>query len=397
MLFSKPKKAIGIDIGAHCVKAVQMSRSGRRLHVDGTGMALVDRNLVNTDPVAAHAMAVRDALRTIFLAQSLVVGALPGQTVVIRYPRLPDMPEDRIGAAIEKEASQHIPYDLSEVFLDWSLLERVTEGNDRLLKVLLVAARHEVIDSRVQIASAAEIQYGILTVDSLALADAAECCGFLQPGETVALVNIGLTSASIHFVKDGISNFIRDINWGSREFIQSIVRARRCDYEQAEKLLCTAAEESESKPETPRTAPETEEQKPASNASLLDPFEDEFEMAPKTPAPAAAMPDSDKPVQDLLGTPLNKLVSELRRSLDFYEHELYETPIDRMILSGGVAHLPIIRATLEEELALKRVDVANPTDSALTFGDGSATGALYEHPAQFMVAIGLAARGMAEL
>lgn len=396
MLFSKPKKAVGIDIGTHSVKAVQMSRSGRRLHVDGAGMALVDRNLMNTDPVAAHAAAVRDALRTIFITQSLVVGALPGQTVVIRYPRLADMPEDRIGAALEKEAGQHIPYDLSEVFLDWSLLERVTEGNDRLLKVLLVAARHEVIDSRVQIAAAAEIQYGILTVDSLAVADAAESCGFLQASEAVALVNIGLTSASIHFVKDGISNFIRDINWGSREFIQAIVRARRCDYDQAEKLLCEAANESQAAPQE-APPPEVQEEKPASNASLLDPFEDEFDTTPKAPKAAVAVAESDKPVQELLVTPMNRLVAELRRSLDFYEHELYETPVERMILSGGVAHLPIIRSMLEEELGLKRVDVANPVESALTFGNASEMAALYEHPAQFMVAVGLAARGMAEL
>ncbi len=373
-----------------------MSRAGRRLHVDGAGMALVDRNLINTDPVAAHAAAVRDALRTIFITQSLVVGALPGQTVVIRYPRLADMPEDRIGAAIEKEAGQHIPYDLSEVFLDWSLLERVTEGNDRLLKVLLVAARHEVIDSRVQIAAAAEIQYGILTVDSLAVADAAESCGFLQTGETVALVNIGLTSASIHFVKDGVSNFIRDINWGSREFIQAIVRARRCDYDEAEKLLCAAANEAEAQPqETPPS--EVQEQKATPNASLLDPFEDEFDVAPKTPKAVVPSQDADKPIQELLVAPLNKLVAELRRSLDFYEHELYETPIDRMILSGGVAHLMIVRSTLEEELGMKCVEVANPAQSALTFGNASEMGALYEHPAQFMVAVGLAARGMAEL
>ena len=59
---------------------------------------------------------------------------------------------------------------------------------------------------------------------SLALADAAEGCDFLRIGETVAMVNIGLSSASIHFIKDGVSNFIRDVSWGSRELIQAIAK-----------------------------------------------------------------------------------------------------------------------------------------------------------------------------
>ena len=47
----------------------------------------------------------------------------------------------------------------------------VEEGEESQLKILLVAARHEVIESRVQIADAAEVQYAALGVDSLALAD----------------------------------------------------------------------------------------------------------------------------------------------------------------------------------------------------------------------------------
>ena len=411
MLFTKPKKAIGVDIGAHSVKAVQMSRAGGRLRVDGVGYALVDRNLVNMDPIAAHANVAREALTGMPLSQCLLVGALPGQTVVIRYPRLPETARDRIGAAIEKEAGQQIPYDLSEVFLDWALLDTVTEGSARLMKMLLVAAKHEVIESRVQIAAAAEIQYGMLSVDSLALADAAEGCGFLEVGKTVALVNIGLTSASIHFVKDGISNFIRDINWGARELIQTIVRAQKCEYSHAEKMLCDMGTEKDKNPAAEpnpldlEPEPESAAAKPASGGgSLLDPFEDELDITPSAgrgsnapPAGSAGADAAGKDLTDLLAAPLSRLVSEIRRSFDYYEHELYETPVDRIVLSGGVAHLPLLRDTLGEELGVKAVDVANPLASALVFRKDLDLTALEERPAQFMVAIGLASRGMADL
>ncbi|NIA14467.1 MAG: type IV pilus assembly protein PilM [Nitrospiraceae bacterium] len=403
MLFSRPKKVVGIDIGSHSVKTVLMSRSGGHVRLEAAGYVPVDRNRLNVDPVLAQAEAVREAVRAYPLAQCLIVGALAGHTVVIRYPRLPDMPESQLDEAIEREAGKHIPYELTEVFLDSTLLDTVTEGDDKLLKVLLVAAKHEVIDARVQVLDAAEIDVGVLGVDSLALADAAEGCDFLRVGETVALVNIGLTSTSVHFVNDGVSNFIRDVNWGAKELIQAIARSRRCDYEQAEAILCSAADEEEMAQQPP--APESEagaipaaEPEPVSGGSLLDPFEDELDAtAPASAEPASTGASGEQDLRETLAAPLSRLVNEVRRSFEYYEHELYESPVDRMILSGGVAHLSILSSTLGDELGIQGVEVANPLESALFLGDDRDVAPLAERPAQFLVAVGLAARGIADL
>lgn len=416
MLFTKPKKCIGLDIGTHSVKAVQMSRSGGRLYVDEVGYALVDRNHVNSDPTAAHGNAVREALLSLPVSQSMIVGALPGQAVVIRYPRLPESARAHLKDAVQKEAGQNIPYDLAEVVLDWTLLE---DGGDsgpdqQQIKVLLVAAKHEVLDARIQIVQNADVQLSVLGVDSLALADAAEACDFLRPGETSALVNIGLGSASIHFVKDGKSNFIRDVTWGARELIQAIAKERRCDLDEADRVLRDAANGVEEKQDAPKaveapraeTAPNAPPANPfddpfavpasASPASLLDPLDDE----PATmsgPGSGARGGAKGKPLREMVQTPLARLVSEIRRSFDYYEHQLYERPVDRILLSGGIAHLPLLREVIAEELGFENVEVANPTSSALRMGDDFAIGELQQRPAQFMVAIGLAARGMADV
>ncbi|MCC6487796.1 MAG: hypothetical protein IT364_09875, partial [Candidatus Hydrogenedentes bacterium] len=62
----------------------------------------------------------------------------------------------------------------------------------------------------------------------------------------------------------------------------------------------------------------------------------------------------------------------------------------------GVAHLPVLRETVADELAVS-VELADPTHSALMLGQEYSVGKMLEQPAQFMVAVGLAARGMAEL
>ncbi len=388
MRFTKPKKVIGIDIGTHAVKAVQMSRSGNRLIVEDMGYALVDRTRVGSDPVGAQAEAMREALEGMPVSQCLVVGALPGQTVVIRYPRLKRMAAGEMDAAIGAEARHNIPYDLAEVFLDWSLLDEETEGGETNLKVLLVAAKHEVIETRLRIAEAGGVQFGVLSVDSLALADAAEGANLLTGEGTTALINIGASSVSIHFTKNGTSNFIRDINWGAKDLVQAIAKARRCDNEHAEALLMDYdSEASRSKAKTPSPIAKPEQ----SNASLLDPLEEEVESS------GAEDVNSPTPLDDVLAMPIGRLVSEVRRSFDYYEHQLYEHPVDRIVLSGGIAHLKPIREALKNDLDIENVVLANPVEGSISLGRKAAIPQFEERPAQFMVAVGLAARGAADL
>ena len=443
MRFTKPKKVVGLDIGTHAVKAVQMSRSGDSLCIEDAGYALVDPSQVNVDPIAAQADALREALRRISVNQTMIVGALPGQTVVIRYPRLRDIPVDEIDGAIESEASQNIPYDLSEVFLDWSLLAEETEGTEKLLKILLVAAKNEVIDSRVQVADAAEISFNILGVDSLALIDAAEGCHMLKKDESVALINLGASSVSIHFTKDGVSNFIRDISWGAKEMINAIAKARRCEFEEAEAILfnletelakSSQAVEAMPVPEVevePATPPSLSGQEtsaidgPEDLSSVLEPLEEELDglvpaidepkdlssvleplegeldtLGSSTPTLQDARIDDLSgvtPLEEILAMPIAKLVAEVRRSFDYYEHQLYERPVERIILSGGIAHIPSIQEALRNDLGIEDVVVANPCQAGIRVKGTTNAPEFEEHPAQFMVAIGLAARGAAEL
>lgn len=372
-----------------------MARSGANFRVEYAGKALIDRNQLNVDPVAANANAVREALSGMSVAQALLVGALPGQTVVIRYPRLPDMPEDQLDSAIENEAGQNIPYDLSEVFLDWVPLETIEDGNDKQLRILLVAAKTEVIESRVQIAEASEVQFGVLSVDSLSLADAAEAAGMLKAGETLALVNVGASSASIHFMRDGVSNFIRDVSWGAREMIQAVAKGRRVDYEEAQRMLAEADASGQlaAKP----AAPEPPVESGGPGESLLDPLEEEPATSIGSGMGLSEYGSEEMDLRDILSTPISRLVSEIRRSFDYYEHQLYEKPVDRIVLSGGVANLSILKDTLMEELGVDSVDIADPAQGRVMVGNDYAVETLRDDPAQFMVAIGLAARGMADI
>jgi len=404
--FTKPKKVVGLDIGSHSVKAVQVSRSGGELVVDDVGYALIDRGELNSDPIMAHANAVREAMDHLAVKQSMVVGALPGQTVVIRYPRLRNVSPTELGQAVQTEAAHNIPYDLSEVLLDWTLLEEEQDGDNNQLKVLMVAAKHEVIDSRVQYAQAADIEYGCLSVDSLALADAAEKCHYLSGEESTALINIGASSVSIHFLNKGVSNFIRDINWGTKELVQSISKFRHVDFDTAEHLLIQAINENTGESEEVPAEASAATEAPAEsvdNASLLEPLSDELET-PQIDSSlgfeeggSSGSGPAETPISEIISTPISRFVTEVRRSFDYYEHQLYEHPVERVILSGGIAPLNQIHTALSNDLGVNEVVVADPTNGAIKFGRKADMTKFGQHPSQYMVAVGLAARGISEL
>jgi type IV pilus assembly protein PilM len=420
--FTKPKKAIGLDIGTHAVKAVLMSRSSGRLRIDQATCALVDRNESNVDPVRAQIDAVISALEKMPVPQSHVAAALTGNTVVVRYPRLTDVPKEQLRAAIEREAANNMPYDLRDVFLDWVVLDEYQEDERRQLKVLLVAAKHDEIENRLQVLRGADVQCGVLSVDSLALADAGEACDFLRVGETVAIINVGLNSSSIHFIKDGVSNFIREVNWGAREIIQAVAKGRRCDFDAAIKLVEGFEQESVTDNDVPEAleALETEigfaddDEVPMAGdpfaemgggGSLLDPLDEEmgsmgggasYSSKPGMSAPAM-MEKKAQRIEDMVAGPLSRMGVEFRRSFDYYEHQLYEQPVDRIVLAGGMADFPLVAMTLKDELGFGVVEIANPLDSNLLLGEENALQPLIKRPAQFVVAVGLAARGMADL
>ena len=418
MGFRKPRKAIGLDIGTHTVKAVLVSGSKNRLRLEQACWASVDRNQFSADPVAAQSLAVQEALATMPTSQSLLAASLSGQTVVVRYLRLVDVAKERLADTVAREAANNIPYDLNEVYMDWSVLGEYHEEGRKIVKVLIVAAMRDVVETRLQILQNAEVACSILSVNALALADAGEVCQFFSSDETVAIIDIGLTSSSVQFIKGGVSNFIRDVNWGARELILTVAKAQRCSYEQAVALIEEYSGSSQI-PEaidtiiearrdgedvgTAQTVPGN--RKPS--ASPLDPLEDGEDLISiydpdkkdirQTDIPVAMVPEKGVLLDEIAMGPLNRLAVELRRSFDYYEHQLYEQPVDRVLLCGGLAEFPPVIQALEEELGFGVIEILSPGAGSVQIPDRHSVAPFLAHPGQFVVALGLAAHGLAEL
>ncbi|MCK5558751.1 MAG: type IV pilus assembly protein PilM [Candidatus Hydrogenedentes bacterium] len=354
-MFKKPQQAVGVDIGSHAVKAVQILRSGDSLIVEQARKVEVDLEKYAVDPLVALSTATRDAVANCDLAGAIVVASLSGHSVVTRYLKLQKMPKEELEGAIQIEAGQSIPYDLSEVTVNAEKLTEVSENDQTLVKVLVVAARDEVIKARLEVLNMAGIAPHILGVDTLALADACELTDELREDETVAIINVGGSAVSIHFCRDGVSSFMREIGWGGGEVATAIQRAFRVEAKTAQRI-------QEGLEEPPSTTSESGEQ---------------------------------ISMEAAVRSPIVRLVGEIRRSFDYYEQQLYEKSVDRIILTGGLAPCSPVRDVMSRELGIENIEIANPQKGRIQVPEenASAVSDLLAHPARFMVAIGLAGRG----
>ncbi|MBI4831101.1 MAG: pilus assembly protein PilM [Candidatus Lindowbacteria bacterium] len=93
---------------------------------------------------------------------------------------------------------------------------------------------------------------------------------------------------------------------------------------------------------------------------------------------------------------LSRLIGEIRRSIDYYEKQLYEKNVNRMVLSGGTAMFPGLDQSLADAAGVP-VEIVNPVQTLMVEEGSPDVKDLVENRAQFNVAVGLAARGMEEL
>ena len=89
IMVAKPKRAGGIDLGSQSVKAVELIVSGGQPAVSRAVKVALDPLQMNSDPMATQVAALRSITAAFEPGGTVFVAALSGQSVVIRYPRLP--------------------------------------------------------------------------------------------------------------------------------------------------------------------------------------------------------------------------------------------------------------------------------------------------------------------
>jgi type IV pilus assembly protein PilM len=145
------------------------------------------------------------------------------------------MSEPDAREVIRWEAEQHVPFDMENVQLDFQILD--PHGTGPQMRVLLVAAKRELIENRLSLLADAGLTPAVIDVDAFALHNAFEQNYPDAKRGLIALVNIGHETSNINLLEHGVPILVRDIPFGSRRLREALQRERGFTAEQAENTL----------------------------------------------------------------------------------------------------------------------------------------------------------------
>jgi type IV pilus assembly protein PilM len=318
MLFARNQPLVGIDIGSHAIKLVQVKKTGSSYQLLHFGMmplepeSIIDGSIMNAGAVVG---AIRNLVRMEKIKTKDVVTSISGQSVIIKKIRMPQMSERELAENIQWEAEQHIPFEISDVNIDFQMLpstETTEENPDNQIDILLVAARKSKVDDYVSLIRESGLRPIVVDTDIFALENEFEINNDTEES-VVALVDIGASTMNINVLKGSVTMFQRDIAIGGNRYTSAIQKELNVDYEQAEALKMGVGFTTERRKEQ---------------------------------------------VVALMAGISEEICEEIQRSLEFFRSTTSAEEIDRMIISGGCAKIKGLDQFLRHRLDLA-VDVAD--------------------------------------
>ncbi len=215
------KNVLGLDLGSHSIKAVELAQGLRSVEV-------VRFHAEAREPEVPLASQVARMLISRSFRRDNVVAALRGDRISVRRLSFPFVEKRRIAQAVPFEVEDQVPFDLDEMVIDWAPTGR--EGSTA--HVVSVLAPRTEVSALVETLHEARCDARVIESEGLALANLASSFEF--PG-TRLIVDIGHSKTTVCAIREGVAMSARSIGVAGRSFTEAIAQERSLSLEQAER------------------------------------------------------------------------------------------------------------------------------------------------------------------
>ncbi len=269
---------VGLDIGSYNLKVVELEKKDGSFEIVSAGI----KEIRETKDIS---LAIKELFKETRISTKEVNISLSGDNVVARYLSLPKMNEDELNKALAFELEDRIPFKANEVYTDYSILGDEPNSKNRM-SVFLVAAKKDMLDTKLEFMRRAGLLPQVITMDALALKNTFYFNYPSKDTASIAILNIGNKISNLLIAREQTPYFVRDARFGGEAITALIQSKLGLNQKDAEELKYS---------------------------SLKD-------------AP-------DDVLQTIKAT-LSSLLNEIFVSLDFYEN-LTECKIDEVYICGG--------------------------------------------------------------
>jgi type IV pilus assembly protein PilM len=334
------KSIVGLDIEPGYVAAVQ--GSGTRLAPERAAHVALPSGVVRDGEVLdveTLATALRDLFAEHKLPKRVRVG-VANPRIVMRTVDLPPLEDPKeVASAVRFQAQDHIPMPLDQAVLEHQQLGLVETADGTRMRVVLVAARRDMIDRLVEAATRAGLRTQGIDLSAFAMIRALH-----RPGAagTVGYVSVGgITNVAI--ASGTTCVFTRTISHGTESIAGELAERRALTLEHAHQWLAHVGLE------TP-----------------VDELDGEREIVGEA--------------RSVLVDAVRRIGAEIRNTLDFHLMQPGSTAVEQVVLTGPAAAIAGFSDQLGEQLGLP-IEPGRVPEGAAGFAGGES--------ARYTVAAGL--------
>jgi len=328
----KKNQLVGLDIGSHSIKLVEIDDTKKGLVLKNFGIIGMPKDSIMEGSIKEGGVAA-SAIKTLFknlnVKNKNVAVSISGFSVIVKKITIPKREESELETSIHEEAEQYIPFDISDVNLDYEILtspeEEETgekaegeEGAEEkkesdIMDVMLVAAKKDIIEDYESLIQLAGLNPMIMDVDAFAIQNAYENSSGKTSG-CYAIINVGAEELGINTIKDGVSIFTRDSSYGGSQITDAIMTKFNVSYEDAENIKLGGTK-----------------------------IDDKQKAA----------------LEEIFTTMISGWVQEIKRALDFLSTTYPDESIEKILVGGGAYRIPGFLKYLEMETEIP-VEELNP-------------------------------------
>lgn len=308
---------IGLDIGTSAVRAAQVATGRGTPSLVSFGQVALPSGVVVDGEIrdqGAVAEAVSQLMKRTKMKGRRVVLGVANQRVVVRQVDLPYLEEKDFRSSLKFQVADHIPMPVEAAELDYMMLgEFMTESQERMMRVLLVAAATDMVESFVGTAAAAGLEPAGVDLTPFAVARAVSPAARDEVGTSgaEAVIDVGAGVTSIYIHHNGEPRFVRILLVGGDDATNALSSALGVSFDEAEAV--------------------------------------KLDLGRGVGTPEA---------QRVLQSRVAALVEEIRGSLDYYVSQEDSEPVSSIIMTGGGSLTPGLVASVEQTV---RVQVRRAT------------------------------------
>ncbi|MBI5469387.1 MAG: type IV pilus assembly protein PilM [Deltaproteobacteria bacterium] len=280
------KNLTGIDIGSYSVKLVAFGGRPGAYSLKAAACFKLPSERGQAKPVEPGFLS--EMIRSQRAAGRRVAALFTGHSLIFKHLHLPEMPEKDLKEAVKWEVRKELSIAPDDLVSDYVLAGR---GKDKTLSIIAFAAMKNEIESEMRLFKEAGVDLRALDAAPTALLSAFDLNNEWEPGVNYGMLDVGETKSTFAILKDKTLSFVREISVGGGDITRSLAQALNIDHTEAEYMKVSSGL------------------------------------------------TGDKAALKAMTAPLERLSTELHRSIDYYQAQFREGGVSKLFLSGGTARL----------------------------------------------------------